>query len=187
MGVKYVLLCARNVTSHHKNAEDRSLSLRVLGFVNFLLSSATFIFSLCGFIFIYPVWVVWTCVLYFCVGLNGVGVILFLSLIRVDGVYILFFLFSFSSFLSSSWFSLGLKYLTVMGSSSVSLQFRSSFFFPRSGSRLVVLCIMRSHTKYVSAPRPPLPALSSYLLVPLLDVRPTSLCFWIGGASSAFS
>lgn len=91
------------------NAENRSLSLRVLGFVNFLLSSATFIFSLCGFIFIYPVWVVWTCVLYFCVGLNGVGVILFLSLIRVDGVYILFFLFSFSFFLSSSWFPLSFE------------------------------------------------------------------------------
>lgn len=39
---------------------------------------------------------------------------------------------------------------------------------------------MRSHTKYIYAPRPSPPCLFSYLLVFLLGVQPTSSCFGIG-------
>lgn len=100
----------------------------------------------------------------------GVGGTLFLSLIRVDGVYILFFL-SFS--LSPTEFSFSLKYLTAMGGSPVFLPRRSPYVF-----LWVVLCLItRSHTKYISTPHP---CLVCFLLTCLFSCWTSnfaSLCF----------
>lgn len=184
MGVKYVLLCAR-MSLLIINVEDRSC----IGFCKFssFLSHTPycFIFSLRGFIFIYPVWVVWACVLYFCVGLNRVGGYS-VPISYSSGWRLYPFFFSFSFFLSSSWFSLSLKHLTVMGSSSISLQRRSPFFSHVLGLVWWCCVLCEAIQSIFMHHAPPLPALPVFLLTCFLTGRPTyEFVFWDWGATSA--